>query len=184
MTEDWQSAEEIEAHFADGGPLIAARRWLAAVITGRDLEAGWPGVDPVLRLALAQRWLWANRDDRELAPYDLEDVASELADAHPVHELWSSFSETILDDLGSRWPWLDLDSLGAASRPRMVAIDYELVLLAPSRPGDPIIDLHPSAGDDETLELLMHHLDGEWLVAGIGSDELPAAGWPPRPAPG
>jgi hypothetical protein len=179
MDHDWQSADEVEAHFADGGPLVAARRWLTTVLTARDLDTAWLAVDPDLRLVLAQRWLWTNRADVDLPVDELEEVASELTVDFPTHELWPSFGETILDDLGSSWPWLDLDTLGAASRPRMVAIDYELVLLAPSEAGASIVDLGETNAPEETLELLMHHVDDQWLVAGIGSEELPRPGWPP-----
>jgi hypothetical protein len=179
MGHDWQSADEIEAHFADGGPLMAARRWLTAVLTVRDLDAAWIGVDPELRLVLAQRWLWTSRNELDLSLDELEEMAPQLAADDPTNELWPAFSETVLDDLGSSWPWLDLDSLGAAGRPRMVAIGYELVLLAPSDADGSLVKLSAPSALDETLELLMHHVDGQWLVAGIGSEQLPAPVWPP-----
>jgi hypothetical protein len=180
MGDDWQSADEIEAHFADGGPLVAARRWLTTVVTVRDLDAAWLDVDPEFRLLLARRWLWASREDGEVAAYDLDEAALGLAEEYPVHDLWPAFSETILDDLGSSWPLLDLDSLAAASRPRPIAIGYELVVLAAAGPQGSIVNLEEPTPLEETLELLMHHADDRWLVSGIGSDELPAAGWPPE----
>jgi hypothetical protein len=177
--DDWQSTGEIEAHFDDEGPIMAALRWLTAVLTLEDVDAAWPDVDPELRLVLAQCWLWRHRDDPSLAFHELEAAASELADEYPDHELWPEFSGALLADVRTRWPWLDLASIAAAGRPRPVAIGYELVVLAPSDAGSPIISVEDLP--DPSLQLLMHHSDARWLVSGLGSGELPRPGWPPAP---
>jgi hypothetical protein len=175
MSDDWQSTSEIEAHFDDEGPIMAARRWLTTVLTLEDIDAAWPEIDAELRLDLVQRWLWAQRHDRALAP--MEASAFELAAEYPEHALWPELSGALLADLRERWPWLDLARLAAAGRPRPVAICYELVVLAPSAEGRPFVS--GSELPDPSLQLLMHHADARWLVAGLGSAELPRPAWPP-----
>lgn len=179
--DEWQSTGEIEAAFADDGPIMAARRWLVTVLSVADLDAAWPLVDPLFRLVLTQTWLWGYRDELELAPYELEETAEALAVEYPVHDLWAAFSTTLLDELEARWPWVDFESLGAASRPRIVAIGFELVVFAPAGPGNTVLRTDEPEVLDPALQLLMHHEDGRWLVGGFGSDELPEPGWPALP---
>jgi hypothetical protein len=174
MSDDWQSTSEIEAHFDDEGPIMAARRWLTTVRTLEDIDAAWPEIDAELRLDLVQRWLWAQP---ALALHDPQASAFELAAEYPDHALWPELSAALLADLRGRWPWLELASLAAAGRPRPVAIGYELVVLAPSEEGRPIVSV--DGLPEPSLQLLMHHADARWLVAGLGSAELPRPAWPP-----
>jgi hypothetical protein len=182
VSDDWQSTGEIEAHFDDEGPIMAALRWLTTVFTLEDFDTAWREIDPELRLVLVQCWLWGHRGDPALAFHDLEAAASELAAEYPDHELWAELSAALLVGIRTRWPWLDLASIAAAGRPRPVAIGYELVVLAPSDAGRPIISVDGPDLPDPSLQLLMHHSgDARWLVSGLGSGELPRPGWPPSP---
>jgi hypothetical protein len=180
--DEWQSTGEIEAAFDDDGPILAARRWLVTVLRAGDLERAWPDVDPAFRLVLAQRWVWGSREAPELAGEQLERVADALADAEPVDDRWAAFASSLRDDLVAAWPWADVDGIGAAAPPRLVAIDLELVAFAPAI--DPGNVLRASEGDrlDPALQLLMRHAEGRWLVAGLSEDDLPQPRWPPADA--
>lgn len=160
------TAEQIEAHLADDGPVHAAYVWLASFLRGEDFYATWAGVDPDLRLVLAQAWLVANREHPDLARHDLEQARDALALERPTHDLTVPFGLTQLAELRAAWPWIDLDNLGVGVEPRIVAPGYEA------------ISLTILTGDSETssapeLRLLMHHAGGRWLVAGLHTDELP-----------
>jgi hypothetical protein len=172
--------DEIRAHLlAENGPVDAARVWLEALLTGGDLVAIWNACDPEFRLYLAHSWLWANRMHPNLRSIDHAATATSLAADGPGHELWEVFSEAQLNPLRGAWPWIDLENLGVATRPRPVALGYEKVILAPTLPGTVGYVLSEDTVLDPALRMLMHHVDGRWLVASLG-DEKPLV-WTPPP---
>jgi hypothetical protein len=182
--DEWQSTGEIEAAFAEDGPILAARRWLVKALRARDLDLAWPDVDPAFRLVLAQRWVWGNRSAPALAGEELERVAEALAREAPDDERWPAFSEALLGDLAGAWPWADPDTIGAAAPPRLVAIDLELVVFAAAiEPGN-VLRAGEADRLDPALHLLMRHAEGRWLVAGMAADDLPEPRWPPAEGPG
>ncbi|MBC6456370.1 hypothetical protein [Actinomadura sp. HBU206391] len=60
----------------------------------------WRTVDPQFRLALAQMWIWRNRDalDDELRAEGIsqDNLAAELAEASPQHPLWAQCARVTL----------------------------------------------------------------------------------------
>jgi len=68
-----------------GTPQAAAVAWVEAVLDRGDLLAAWPHTDAVLRLVLAQDWVWTNRHD----PYIGDDIGDEIGD----HEGWDDIAQ-------------------------------------------------------------------------------------------
>jgi hypothetical protein len=158
---------------------MAAHYWFVAVEEG-DFGRVWAGVDPTFRVVLAQAWLWANREISEVASHDPEEAAEALASDAPGHELSDDFVDTTLDKFQTAWPWLHTDHLAAASAPRVVAPDYEAIVLTPTLEGDQGYVVNGPTLIEPALRVLMHRVDGRWLVAGFYTDEFPFPSWPPR----
>jgi hypothetical protein len=173
MTPVDQTWEEVEAHLADDGPVDAAYRWLASFLAGEDFYATWAAVDPDLRLVLARAWVVANQAHPDVSRYDLEAATLALASERPSHDLLVPFGMTQLAELRSAWPWIDLENVAAESEPHPVAPGYEAITLIPMLPGQQAQRVTEPAEIDQALRLLMHHVDGRWLVAGLHADEPP-----------
>lgn len=170
---DLQTVEEIQAHFE--GPVATVFAWVEAVAAG-DWRAVWRLSDDSFRLVRAQAWLWNNRHHAEIDGEDLDQLAAGLAVEDPEGELWEVFARLELAQFQAAWADWDLTNLGAASRPRPVGLDYEVVLLM--RAGaDPILITAPTPVT--ALRFLTHLVNERWLVANAGSDERLEPGWPP-----
>ena len=176
---DRQTPAEIAAQLADDGPVMTAFRWLEMVIHEDDFRAIWRGLDADFRLVIAQAWLWANRDHPDVVGYDLEGAGHVLASIDEQHDLRDAFASAQLGEFRAAWTFVDTTMLGGASRPRIVAPDYEAVILAPTE-GVPIYADTPTEIAD-ALRFLMHCSHGRWLVAGFQTDDIPNPTWPPRP---
>jgi hypothetical protein len=122
-----QSQDELAAHFGEAGPVAAAERWIRLIQRG-DLKGAWPHTDPSFRLVLVQLWLWANRDHPRIAFHDRDEAATALAGVTFEHDLWPEFESTQLEEFEAAWDDFNLEEWGAASRPRPVPPDCELVL--------------------------------------------------------
>jgi hypothetical protein len=153
--------------------VAAAQRWLQCANDG-DFSALWRLTDPNLRLVFAQDWIWANRTHPNIAPLDRDDQAAQLALEEPQGALAVEFSAIQLAkfrDIG-----YDTDAWGAASRPRPVAPDHELVLFIDTG-GEVVVYDEPTL-IEPSLSLLMHSNGDRWLVAGF-TENIPRPGWPP-----
>lgn len=170
MDDREQTPEELHAHYGPGGPVDAARRWLAAVIVDGDLAAVWPETDGPLRLTLAQRWTWANRIDPSLVDSDARTTAKELADG-PPHPLWRPFENATVRQL--RQVGVDFDTWVFLSRPRPLGVDLELLKYVEE---EMILDGPTMVCG---LQFIMRHTEQGWLMAALG-DVLPEPSWPPR----
>lgn len=170
--EDMQTPAELAAHYGPGSPTEAAFRWAKAIEDG-DLGAAWPYTDENLRLVIAQNWVWRHRAGEELAACDIEDVVRRLASDPLADPLWSHFAADQLHELRS--DGFDLGTWGAASRPRPIAVDYEVVIFVES--GADVVQFEEPARLP-AFRMLMHATPQGWKVAGFG--ERPAvASWPP-----
>jgi hypothetical protein len=172
---DHQTPEEMLAHVGPGGPVDAVRRWSELVLVDGDLREAWPLMDEPLRLVTAQAWLWANRTHVAVTPFDCDEVAASLASLSFDHPLWPAFEETQLGEFREAWRDFNHSDWGAASRPRLIAPDYELVLFMHT--GGEVLTL-----ETETLmpslPFVVRSTPNGWLVAAF-SDQLPEPGWPP-----
>jgi hypothetical protein len=174
--EPWQTREELHAHFGPGGPVAAIRHFLRLIHEAQDFPAAWRMMDDNLRLCRAQAWLWDNRNSPDVAVFDLANAADAIAKIDSRHPLWGEFPATELRQLLGV-PDMTIANLGAASRPRPIDVDLELVIVMRTG-GEPLMF------DSETLltdalPYLMRSTDAGWVVAAYG-DRLPEPGWPPK----
>lgn len=171
-----QSAEELAAHYGPGGPVAAAFQWLELVLVAGDFRAAWERMDANLRLCRAQAWLWNNRTHPLFAPLDpLEQIAPLLVDGGPP-ALWDDFAAVELEQLQAAWMSKYERELGAASRPRPIGVDLEIVVLIPT--DGTVTRFETTTLVDDALEFIVRNVEGRWLIAAYG-DQLPEPGWPP-----
>jgi hypothetical protein len=165
---DFQTPEELQSHYGEEGPVAAALEWMRLVVEEGDLRAAWPLTDPPFRWRQAMRWVGANVQHPALAGRDLKALVDELASESPDDDLFDAFSDNYIDamrEATANYP-ARVSDWSAASKPRLIAPDYEKVLLAPTS--------HDAVLEDtqiEAKEMVMHFLDGRWLYAG---DEVEA----------
>jgi hypothetical protein len=178
MDEDWQTEEEIEAHVGPGGPVQPAREWLTDMVAG-DVAAAWPKTDPTYRLVHAQAWIWANRTHPMVEPFDRDTLAAALASSSSSHPLWPNFAQSVHEEIRERYGDFTNETYGAASRPRPVGPDFEMVKLIKVEEGTPLAFTGPTLVRGAVL--LMHRTEDGWLVAGLGTDAPGIPGWPPTP---
>ncbi|MFG3309665.1 hypothetical protein [Streptomyces wuyuanensis] len=157
MTFD-QSEDEIQAHI--DGPVQAAYEWLQAVVDERDFEAVWKLTAPERQRTRARAWL--ERNPQLVPAADIERTIERLVRGTAPEPLRSGFAAAELKAYVESFGHLDTDQMGAASRPRVIGPDAELVLLA--QLGQERMDftepiLVPS------VMFLMHLVQNRWLVA-------------------
>ncbi|MFF4088737.1 SEFIR domain-containing protein [Streptomyces nigra] len=166
--------DAMEWHFRDGGPVDTANKFTRAIKKGKFNRA-WGLLTPKLRLVLAQAWVWANKDHESLAPFDRDDLAKNLSTMKPNHPLARAFSATQLGEFQKSFSAID-ETWGAASNPRPIGIDYELVVLSPT--GGDIVIFDEQTGPLQTAPFLMKQLMGQWRVENFWP-AYPIPGWPP-----
>ena len=91
-------------------------------------------MDDNLRSCRAQAWLWNNRTAPDVASR-LDELASEFIDGPPAPHspLWIEFANIELGMIRAAWADVYAQVLGAASDPRPIGLDLELVLMVPTR---------------------------------------------------
>ncbi|KUO18757.1 hypothetical protein AQJ91_23045 [Streptomyces dysideae] len=165
---------EFDAHYGEQGPVAAARAWLECLGRGEDREA-WKRLDRNLRLALAQEWISANQAHPEVSRHGRDVLAAALAQPEPTHTLAEHLLSGKLAALRSHYAEWDADTWGAASTPRRIGVDYEVVLMAAADDGILVADEQPL----RTFPLLLRRVGPEWLVANFRVAYV-IPGWPPR----
>lgn len=172
-----QSYDELMVHYGDAGPVAAAMDWIQLAVREERWRDAWPFMADALRLAGVQDWLCRNRERPDVARCDLEEAAAALACEQPRHSLWEPFETTQRQMVRESWPD-GFDGWGAASRPRAVGLEHELVVFVRvDRPGEPMVFEQPTLVDDARVFTMCHTKTG-WLVASL-TDRLPEPGWPP-----
>ncbi|MFD5782651.1 toll/interleukin-1 receptor domain-containing protein [Streptomyces sp. NPDC126933] len=173
---------EFDSHFGETGPVTAATNWLASVKRGKKREV-WKALTRELRLTLAQDWIIANEGHPGLAPYSRDELAEALAVKNPRHPLSKHCLRSKLEVLQHHYRRWDINGWGAASNPRRIGLDYELVVMSPADEGILV------TGEGEFISvypILMRKVGPDWMVANFTA-AYPIPGWPPRaeeiPAP-
>jgi len=158
-------------------PQAAARRWVEAVMDNGDLDAAWPLTDPVLRLVLAQDWIWTHRHEPRIGhDRDWESIARELATCPSTHELWESFTQEQIAYWHTIWKGFSTLTWGVWDEPEVVSLDMEMVTFMESD-GRPV-RFAPGRSAFARRFAMRHGPEG-WLVAGVNGDQLFRPGWPP-----
>lgn len=171
---DKQPPEEIEAHMA--GPVAAALTFLELLKAGR-VEEAWPLADVEWRLGRLQAWLWNNRSHPFFT--DLDEEAAAGVGGAPDRWWWPSFIDSDARAWSREVP--DSANWGVGTRPRLVEIDYELVVFFETG-GKPLRFTEPT-DIPCAMQVLLHAVDGRWLVAAINRPRY-QPGWPPTFADG
>lgn len=169
---DDDSAELRAAAVAPGGPHAVASAWIEAIVGAEDFDTAWALTDDNLRTACVQAWICSESAPEQFA--DPDEVVRRIC-AREDEVLWAAFAAWRL------WRWrtftfdqfvgedINLINVG----PEAVAPDVEFVRFTTAPPGD-----LPAGSQVLAQTLTMRHVDGSWLVAGIGRS-LPEPGWPP-----
>jgi hypothetical protein len=168
---DDQTQEELDLHYGETGPVVAAWAWLDAVFTQQDLAAAWPLMDTPLRELLARDFVDANAQHPYVVPLDKVELVRDLVSVPSSHELWIPFAEIQIRKLRDRLDWItSVETLGAASRPRVVGIDVEAVVILNTN-GDTIRFESDQiiVGEVLTLHLRNTRCEDGWLVT-VGGD--------------
>jgi hypothetical protein len=165
---------ELQAHFGENGPVVAATNWLMSVKRSKKRDV-WKSLTRELRLCLAQDWITANAGHPNLAPYDRDELAEALAAKNPTHPLGKHCLRSKLEVLQDHYRRWDIEGWGAAGNPRRIGLDYELIVMAPADEGILV------ANEGELLPvypILMRKIGPDWMVANFGA-AYPIPGWPP-----
>lgn len=153
-----------------------AQAFLASVCDAQDLRTVWPGVDENLRLCLVQQWILDNATNFWTDGHDRDETAHALAAAEPNHPLWEHFERVHLRSISKSIPPPAVRGIGANTR--LVSPDAELLYI------QDITDMEGGVwlpGEErEVYPMVMKRTDNRWLVASLGSENLPVPGWPPQ----
>jgi hypothetical protein len=151
-----------------GTPQAAAIAWVGAVLDRRDLPGAWARTDPVLRLVLAQDWVWNHRHDPAVGhDADWDAIARGLAADPPDHPLWERFEDELLSTWQRTWRGFGGSGWEVVDKPEVLDLDLEMVTFL-------------NQEDGIARRFAMRHTPGGWLVAGVNGDRLFEPGWPPR----
>jgi hypothetical protein len=169
---------QLDSHYGPEGPVVAALAWVQHILAS-DLSAAWKITDPNYRIVFAQGFIWANRAHPLLAGEDRDDLAASLAALSFDHRLWPSFADKTISEIQEVFRDFFEHPYGAASAPRPVALDYELVKFVATESFDePEIISGPTFRRGQVF-LMRSPTDG-WLVSGLDIHEPPEPGWPPK----
>lgn len=156
----------------------AATRWVKAVMDDGDLVAAWPLTDPVLRLVLAQDWVWTHRHHPMIGhDRSWDEVARGLAAVPPNHELWDAFAEELVKRWRKIWAGFSSSTWVAWDQPELFGLDLEMVTFLESDDETPV-RFEPGRSALARRFALRHTEDG-WQVASVNGEQLFAPGWPP-----
>lgn len=137
-------------------------------------------MDDNLRLCRAQAWLWNNWTFPEIGGR-LDELADRFVRGPwPGDDLWDAFAQIELAQLAEAWGEAYARDLGAASYPRPIGVDLEVVLMVPTD-GNVMTFDQPTLVSS-ALPFVVRHVDGVWWLAGYG-DFVPVPGWPPQLEP-
>lgn len=156
----------------------AATRWVQAVMDDADLLAAWPLTDPVLRLVLAQDWVWTNRHHPKIG-FDAswDELARALAAVPPASELWDAFAGELVARWRKTWNDLSARTWKPWDQPEVVGLDLEMVTFLESDGGEPV-SFQPGRSA-LARRFAMRHSDDGWQLASVNGDLMFVPGWPP-----
>lgn len=171
------SSGQADDRFSGSGQIGVVYKFLGAMREGR-FEEGLTFVDKNWQLCRIQSWLWNNRDQFGSDVTELQQLADSLLNDCKPNEVWEGFVLTEARNFVQAWGSLSLDNLGAASRRRRIARDYDIVILVPVGDTGGYFVTAATALPN-ALTFLMHHINGQWLVANHVGNASPQPGWPP-----
>ncbi|MFC0449436.1 PIN domain-containing protein [Rhodococcus jostii] len=144
----------------------AARAFLTPVAVDGDLLSAWSNVDPEFRAVLAQKWVQDNHYQMTVDGWDAEAVASALAGPTPDHPLWVHFERVYVRSFRAMLPDPATWGIGAATRTIAPGIEALYVLDTSTLEGGQWQPNDPRY----VCPVVMHRVDGRWLVRNLGSE--------------
>lgn len=173
------AGSEIEVDmFAEGGQVTTALKFVGLMRDGR-YEDALVLADPIWIQCRIQARLWNIHLEGSLEFIELEGLAESLASAREPRDFWDGYVQAESEQFRVAWRELDPDNLGAASRRRRIARDYDLVVLTPLGANTDGYFVTSATALPNAYTFLMHRVDGVWLVANHLGTAPPTAGWPP-----
>ena len=137
----------------------------------RDAGAAWPWTDPVLRLVLAQDWVWAHRHRPAIGHHsDWDEVAAGLVAGPAGHRLWSVFAKDLVDRWHTLWKGFSAESWEVCDEPEVIELDVEIVTF-----------VEPEGEGRSALarRFAMRYGEDGWKVASVNGEQFFVPGWPP-----
>jgi hypothetical protein len=164
--------------FEHDGQVDVALRFISLMREGR-YEEGLALADPVWSLCRIQSRLWNMHLEGTLKKEDLPSLAKSLHEICEPREFWEEYVGNEAEQFVEVWGPLDPSNLGAASRRRRLARDYDLVVLAPLGASTGGYFVTTATMLPNALVLLMRRVGNKWLVSNHVGSAPPVPGWPP-----
>lgn len=162
---DEQTPAELQAHYGEQGPVAAAWRWCQRIADAETFGDAWckDTGDP-LRGAVAASFVEVNLKRPWMHRYDPEALGAALAACSPPDEdVWGRFVEAQAPTFAAVVEPINSGDYGAASRPRPLGVDLELVLFVPAPEG---VTQVREPGVVVALAATMARQNGRWIVTG------------------
>lgn len=154
------------------GLMRQAWAFLTPVCEDADLESVWGKVDPDFREVLAREWVQDNHRDLVAGGWDGAAVEAALTQPEPHHPLWPHFQRVQVRSIRAMLP--NPTTWGIGTGTRMVAPGLELLYVHDTSTLDGGV-VQPGEARP-ACPILLHLVDGQWLVRNIGSDQDPMVG--------
>jgi len=101
-----------------------ARAFAQTIWQERDFALASLLMDPLLRLCMAQQWIWDNWAELERAGLDRDRLAAAVSEPAPTHPLWTDFKRVQMRAF-DLWP--RLSEWGVTTTERLVQPDVQLI---------------------------------------------------------
>lgn len=164
----------LSAHFGENSAVAAVYSFISLIQSG-NIDEAWQRIDRDMRLTLAQAWVIANEHHPDLAGREREELAESLAELDSRDPLSKGFLLTTLREFRQAFGAVDINDWGAAEKVRRYNVEYEMVILMPTK-GEVLIWEHNM--ELPTAIFIMRRKLQTWLVAGT-NDKIARPGWPP-----
>ncbi|PYF99259.1 hypothetical protein SAMN05216184_108141 [Georgenia satyanarayanai] len=123
-----QTDAEIRAYVS--GVVTFARHWIDAALTEWDMAM--LTATPEFRLSHAQNWVRSAIEVGEILPEERDEVFAAMVEAKVEHRHWPSFARANYHYYRERFGDVR-DHLSFGTRPRLVDLDHEVVVLVDGR---------------------------------------------------
>lgn len=164
--------------FEDAGQVGVALRFIALMRESKYDQA-LALADSNWSLCRIQARLWNMHLEGTLTRESLPDLADSLHRRHEPADFWDGYVAAEGQQIADAWRQLDPSNLGAASRRRRMARNYDLVVLAPLGASTEGYFVTEATMIPNAVAFLMHKVNGHWLVSNHVGTAPPTPGWPP-----
>ncbi|MCO8271539.1 hypothetical protein M1L60_13145 [Actinoplanes sp. TRM 88003] len=171
------SAEEAEERYADYGQVGVAVRFVSLLHAGKYEEA-LELAEPNWLLCRVQDWLVNNKTKISDDEAELALLAESLSSRREPEELWRAFTSIEAAQFSEAWKAFDPESIGIASRERLIGNDYARVILTPIGGSSGYV-VETATHLANALVILVHRDTSKWIVSSHLGIAPPAPGLPP-----